>query len=96
MKKNLLFLLTFISFSVFAQSNVYWQQHVDYTMDIDMDVNNYQYKGKQKLIYTNNSPDELKYVFYHLQFNAFQPGSQMDLRLQHIKDPDDRMVTRKG
>ena len=30
-------------------AKTYWQQHADYTMDIDMNVNNYQYKGKQKL-----------------------------------------------
>ena len=68
-------------------NNSYWQQHADYTMDIDMDVNSYQYKGKQKLVYTNNSPDDLDRVFYHLYFNAFQPGSQMDIRSLNIKDP---------
>ena len=74
----------------------YWQQHVDYTMDIDMDVNNYQYKGTQKLVYTNNSPETLHKVFYHLYFNAFQPGSEMDERLLTIKDPDRRMVINHG
>ncbi len=68
-------------------NNTYWQQHVDYTMDIDVDVNKYQYKGKQQLVYTNNSPDNLNKVFYHLYFNAFQPGSQMDVRSLNIKDP---------
>ncbi len=74
----------------------YWQQKVDYTMDIDVDVEKYQYKGKQKLVYTNNSPDELDKVFYHLYFNAFQPNSQMDARLHTIDDPDGRMVTKAG
>ena len=74
----------------------YWQQHVDYTMDIDMNVNNYQYKGKQKLVYTNNSPDELNKVFYHLYFNAFQPGSQMDARSLNIKDPSSKIGDRIG
>ena len=73
-------------------NNSYWQQHVDYTMDIDMDVNNYQYKGKQKLVYTNNSPDDLDRVFYHLYFNAFQPGSQMDVRSLNIKDPSAKIA----
>ncbi|WP_272150893.1 M1 family metallopeptidase [Tenacibaculum aiptasiae] len=77
-----------------STSSTYWQQHVDYTMDIDMDVKTYQYKGIQKLVYTNNSPDVLNKVFYHLYFNAFQPGSQMDVRSRNIKDPDKRVGDR--
>lgn len=75
-------------------SSSYWQQHVDYKMDIDMDVNTYQYKGTQKLVYTNNSPDVLNKVFYHLYFNAFQPGSEMDVRSRTIADPDGRVKDR--
>ena len=91
--KTLLF-LALLSFALFAQgqhSNTYWQQHVDYAMEVNMNVENYQYQGKQKLVYTNNSPDELTRVYYHLYFNAFQPGSEMDIRLQSINDPDSRM-----
>lgn len=72
----------------------YWQQHVDYKMEIDVDVQKYQYKGKQELVYTNNSPDTLKRVFYHLHFNAFQPGSEMDVRSRTIEDPDRRVDDR--
>ena len=95
MKK--IFLITVISFSfgsLLAQSSGYWQQQVDYKMDVTMNVKNYQYKGKQELVYTNKSPDTLRRVFYHLYNNAFQPGSEMDARLQTIKDPDARMVTK--
>ena len=91
--KTLLF-LALLSFALFVQgqhSNTYWQQHVDYAMEVNMNVENYQYQGKQKLVYTNNSPDELTRVYYHLYFNAFQPGSEMDIRLQSINDPDSRM-----
>lgn len=90
-------LLSFLSFglnSVSAQNAPYWQQHVDYKMEVSMDVKNYQYKGKQELVYTNNSPDTLRKVFYHLYPNAFQPGSEMDARLHTIKDPDGRMVSK--
>ncbi len=72
----------------------YWQQHVDYKMDIDVDVEKFQYKGKQEIVYTNNSPDTLKRVFYHLHFNAFQPGSEMDVRSRTISDPDRRVGDR--
>jgi hypothetical protein len=97
MKKIFLF-LTLISTSImFAQNNTsYWQQAVDYKMEIDMNVKNFQYTGTQELVYTNNSPDTLKRVFYHLYFNAFQPGSEMDARLQSIPDPDGRMVNNIG
>lgn len=57
-----------------------------------MDVKTFKYKGKQELVYTNNSPDTLRRVFYHLYNNAFQPGSEMDARLKTISDPDKRMV----
>jgi hypothetical protein len=95
MKKLLLLFLLSVNFgNLFAQSSVYWQQKVDYKMEVVMDVKNYQYKGKQELVYTNNSPDTLRRVFYHLFNNAFQPGSEMDAQIQSIKDPDARMVNK--
>ncbi len=57
-----------------------WQQRVKYLMDIDMNVETNRFTGKQKLEYWNNSPDTLKRVYYHLYWNAFQPGSMMDMR----------------
>ncbi|MCP4442878.1 MAG: M1 family metallopeptidase [Aureispira sp.] len=71
-----------------------WQQSIDYTMDIKMDVDEHQFAGTQKLVYTNNSPDQLKKVFYHLYFNAFQPGSMMDIRSRTIQDADPRVKSR--
>ena len=53
-------------------------------MDIHMDVVTNRFKGKQKLVYTNNSPDTLDRVFYHLYFNAFQPNSMMDVRSREL------------
>ena len=54
------YLLNTILFVAFIFSNTveiiaqptpgYWQQHVDYTMNIDMDVDTYQYNGTQKLV----------------------------------------------
>jgi len=95
MRKHYFLLFLSLSFgNLFAQNSGYWQQHVDYKMDVTMDVKNYQYKGKQQLVYTNNSSDTLKKVYYHLFNNAFQPGSEMDARIQSIKDPDARMVNK--
>ncbi|UOY08875.1 M1 family metallopeptidase [Muricauda sp. SCSIO 64092] len=91
--KKLVYLLFCGAGALLAQNNTpYWQQHVDYGMEVTMDVETYQYNGTQKLVYTNNSPDTLQRMYYHLYFNAFQPGSEMDLRLQNIKDGDKRMM----
>jgi hypothetical protein len=65
-------------------------------MEVDMDVKSFQYTGTQTIRYTNNSPDTLDQVFFHLYFNAFQPGSEMDVRSQSIKDPDSRVGSRIG
>src|SRR5690554_4553078 len=77
-----------------AQRAGYWHQEVDYTMDIDMDVNTNRFTGTQQLVYTNHSPDTLHRVFYHLYYNAFQPGSMMDVRSRTIMDPDRRVGDR--
>lgn len=77
-----------------AQRAGYWQQEVEYVMDIDFNVETNRYQGHQKLTYHNNSPDELDRVFYHLFFNAFQPNSMMDKRSRTISDPDRRVRDR--
>ncbi len=77
-----------------GQEKYYWQQRVEYSMDIEMNEEANQFEGKQSLVYHNNSPDTLHRVFYHLYFNAFQPGSMMDVRSRTIKDPDERIGDR--
>src|SRR5438270_1707701 len=82
MNKHLIAILVLsfaFSISSKAQSDR-WQQRVKYNMNIEMDVQTNQYTGRQKLVYTNNSPDTLDRVFYHLYWNAFQPNSMMDMR----------------
>ena len=91
MKKYLLLFALLAGFIAEAQ---YWQQSVQYSMDIDLDVETYQYDGESTVTYTNNSPDTLRKVYFHLYFNAFQPESMMDVRSRTIKDPDRRVTDR--
>ncbi len=72
----------------------YWQQRVEYTMDVKLNTTNHRMDGVQKLIYSNNSSDTLTKVYYHLYFNAFQPGSMMDVRSRNLPDPDRRVMDR--
>ena len=87
MKNLTLLLVAFFSFTVSAQ---YWQQKVDYTMSVELDAKTADYTGVQKLVYTNNSPETLSKVFYHLYFNAFRPGSDMAIRLKNGGDRNGR------
>ena len=71
-----------------------WQQHVSYKMVIDVDAEDRSYSGTQELVYTNNSSDTISRVFYHLYFNAFKPGSEMQVKASEIND-DDRGISKK-
>src|SRR3954465_1180447 len=82
MKKRLFLILCILpAISSFAQPDR-WQQRVKYTIDVNMNVVTNRFTGTQRLEYSNNSPDTLRRVFYHLYWNAFQPGSMMDVRSQ--------------
>ena len=81
MKLSLLMAVLISAIHLSAQSDR-WQQKVKYTIAVDMDVQKNQFRGKQTLEYSNNSPDSLDRVFFHLYWNAFQPNSMMDIRSQ--------------
>src|SRR4051812_42399947 len=87
-------LLLFITCYDIAAQDYRWQQRVEYTMNVALDVASHRVTGTQHLVYYNNSPDTLSKVFYHLYFNAFQPGSMMDVRSRALPDPDRRVIDR--
>ena len=86
----LLFLLCVLNYNLYAS----WQQRVEYDIKINFDHENHQFSGIQTLKYFNNSRDTLNKVFFHLYFNAFQPGSMMDVRSRSLPDPDRRVMDR--
>ena len=53
----------------------YWQQDVHYTIDAKINERTDIVSASEQLTYSNNSPDTLRFVFFHLYQNAFQPGS---------------------
>ena len=87
MKRLLLLPLLALSCTLFAQ-DYRWQQRVEYKMNVALDVKTHKVTGDQELVYHNNSNDTLRKVYYHLYFNAFQPGSMMDVRSRNLPDPD--------
>lgn len=96
MKRSFLVLLLLLSVWGLAQKGAYYQQYAKYKMDIDVDATNFTYAGKQSIVYTNNSPDELKEVYFHLYWNAFKPNSMMDQRVQYQGKNGDTRLQRDG
>tara|TARA_Y100000746_G_scaffold3284_1_gene3064 strand:- start:5866 stop:7671 length:1806 start_codon:yes stop_codon:yes gene_type:complete len=84
------FFLLLVSFNSYS----YWQQRVEYKIHIDFDHKSHQFLGEQNLKYFNNSNDTINKVYFHLYFNAFQPGSMMDVRSRSLPDPDRRVMDR--
>ncbi len=52
-----------------APGHAYWQQQADYDMKIHLDDANQRIDGEETITYTNNSPDELRYVWLQLDQN---------------------------
>lgn len=92
--KKLFFGFAILSCFVLQAQRTGWQQQVSYKMNVKMDVEKHQFRGEQQLRYSNNSPDRLRKVYFHLYFNAFQPGSMMDVRSRSLPDPDKRVGDR--
>jgi hypothetical protein len=59
-----------------------------------LDVNTNIIKGTEDIIYTNNSTDTLRKVYFHLYWNAFQPNSSMDVRSRELGK--NTMTNRRG
>ncbi len=61
-----------------------WQQRIDYKINVTLDVATNIIKGTEDIVYTNNSTDTLRKVYFHLYWNAFQPNSSMDVRSREL------------
>ena len=94
LKLRIALLIIIFSYGIVNAQDYRWQQRVEYSMNVRLDTKTHKVAGDQKLLYYNNSPDTLTKVYYHLYFNAFQPGSMMDVRSRNLPDPDRRVGDR--
>lgn len=73
MKRYIALCFFSIAFIANAQAqNDYWQQYVDYTIDVALNDKDHSLKGFLTLEYTNNSPDQLEFIWFHLWPNAYK------------------------
>ena len=54
----------------------YWQQRADYTIDAEIDENTNVLRGKETIVYHNNSPENLKYLWLQLDQNINKKESE--------------------
>ena len=63
--------LLFLPFTMFAQQ-CYWQQQVDYKIEVELDDEDHVLEGFITMQYKNNSPNTLNYIYIHLWPNAYR------------------------
>ncbi|MDO6445173.1 M1 family metallopeptidase [Colwellia sp. 1_MG-2023] len=62
-----------------APGHQYWQQKVDYNIDIAIDDKTQRLTGSESIKYTNNSPDTLRYIWIQLDQNRLKRNSNTNL-----------------
>ncbi len=50
----------------------YWQQQVNYFIDVFLNDKDHSLKGFEKIEYFNNSPDTLNFIWFHIWPNAYK------------------------
>lgn len=78
----------FISSVSFSQD--YWQQTVNYKIDVSLDDINHTMNAFEEFEYINNSPDTLNSLYIHIWPNAYKNGNSA-LANQQYKDGDDQL-----
>jgi predicted secreted protein len=59
--------------------HMYWQQKVDYVIDVKLDEASRRVTASQRITYKNNSPDTLKYLWIQLDQNKYRDDSMSAL-----------------
>ena len=72
MRKYFLLILLSGLLSTTKAQQQYFQQRVNYNLDVTLNDKENTLDGFEKMEYTNNSPDTLKYIWFHLWPNAFK------------------------
>ena len=57
----------------------YWQQQVDYDIDVTLDEEKRRIDASEEIVYHNNAPDTLKYLWIQLDQNKFRDDSMSAL-----------------
>lgn len=70
--KKILFVLLFIQLKSIAQKADYWQQYLHYSIEVSLNDKEKSITGFEKIVYTNNSPETLDFIWFHIYPNAYK------------------------
>jgi hypothetical protein len=78
--------LAVLPLAAVAQSErPYWQQEVNYSIDVTLDDQQHVLTGREEMQYVNNSPDTLPFIWIHLWPNAYKDNSSAFARQQRAQ-----------
>lgn len=72
MKYLLVLLLLFVGVQPAICQSRYWQQQVNFKIDVSLNDKEHSLDGYERIQYTNNSPDTLKFIWFHIWPNAYK------------------------
>lgn len=67
----------------------YFQQQVNYRIDVMLNDENHTLQGKEQVHYINNSPDTLRFIYFHLYPNAYK-NRKTALAKQFIRNKEEK------
>jgi hypothetical protein len=67
-----IFLIIFLCITAIADAQSYWQQEVNYSIDVSLNDKQHSLEGFEKMEYINHSPDTLRFIWIHLWPNAYK------------------------
>ncbi|MFN5147523.1 MAG: M1 family peptidase, partial [Flavobacteriia bacterium] len=73
MKQSTILLLTFFG-ALLTNAQNYWQQEVNYTINVKLNDKDHSLSGYEEFEYINNSPNELDRIYMHIWPNAYRNG----------------------
>jgi hypothetical protein len=87
MQKYFFPVLIFVSFGLNAQQP-YWQQELRYTITAELNDKENSITGTETIIYKNNSPSSLDFIWFHIWPNAYK--NETTALFQQIKNDSSR------
>jgi len=85
--KNYIFIIVSIIISTNLFSQTYFQQEVNYKIDVTLIDTSHTLIATEEIEYTNNSTDTLKFLYFHLWPNAYK-NTETAFAKQKIKSGD--------